>query len=80
MLFRHNSDHGVLQDVSEHLGLHKTECNFYLGLANTSPVRTPVCYGVLPKSRAIVMEDLRKYDRAPEFTLSNGLLRGSEDT
>ena len=68
-----NSDHGVLQEVSEHLHLHETECNFYLGLASMAPVRTPVCYGVLPVSRAIVMEDLRKYDRAPEFTLSNGL-------
>ena len=68
-----NSDHGVLQEVSEHLGLHKTECNFYLSLASTAPVRTPAFYGVLPVSQAIVMEDLRKFDRAPDFSLASGL-------
>ena len=68
-----NCDHGVLQDVSEHLALHWTECEFYSSLASMVPIRIPTCYGVLPNSKAIVMEDLRKYNRAPEFTLANGL-------
>ena len=68
-----NSDHGVLQDVSENLALHWTECEFYKTLASMVPVRIPTCYGVLPDSKAIVMEDLRKYARAPEFTLVSGL-------
>lgn len=68
-----NSDHGVLADVSTHLNLHNTECKFYEDFASIAPVRVPVCYGVLPKSRAIVMEDLRRYDRAPEFSLESGL-------
>ena len=68
-----NSDHGVLQDVSEHLALHWTECEFYTTLASMAPVRIPTCYGVLSDSKAIVMEDLRKYARAPEFTLASGL-------
>lgn len=68
-----NSDHGVLQEVSENLGLHRTECDFYLSLASTVPVRTPAFYGVLPVCRAIVMEDLRKFERAPDFSLSSGL-------
>ena len=68
-----NSDHGVLQDVSEHLALHRTECEFYATLASMVPLRIPTCYGVLPNSNAIVMEDLYKYDRAPEFTLFSGL-------
>ena len=68
-----NSDHGVLQDVSENLALHLTECVFYETLASMAPVRIPTCYGVLPDSKAIVMEDLRKYARAPEFTLVSAL-------
>lgn len=68
-----NADHGVLQSVSEKLQLHEKECDFYASFASTTPVRTPACYGILPKSRAIVMEDLRKYDRAPDFTLQSGL-------
>ena len=68
-----NIDQGVLQDVSEHLALHRTECEFYSTLASMAPVRIPMCYGVLSDSKAIVMEDLNKYDRAPEFTLANGL-------
>ena len=57
-----NSDHGVLNDVSEHLNLHNTECVFYEDFAGVMPVRVPTCYGILPHSRAIIMEDLRKYD------------------
>jgi len=68
-----NNDHGVLQEVSEYLNLHDTECIFYRCFANISPIRTPKCYGLLPKSHAIVMEDLRQYDRAPEFALDSGL-------
>ena len=68
-----NSDHGVLSEVSEHLHLHDTECVFYEDLAGIMPVRVPVCYGILPQSRAIIMEDLRKYDRAPNFGLESGL-------
>ena len=68
-----NSDHGVLNDVSEHLNLHSTECVFYEDFASTIPVRVPTCYGILPQSRAIIMEDLRKFDRAPEFELESGL-------
>lgn len=68
-----NSDHGVLMEVSEHLNLHDTECKFYEDFASIMPVRVPICYGVLPTSRAIVMEDLRKYDRAPDFCLESGL-------
>lgn len=66
-------DHGVLHDVSEHLGLHTRECHFYASLANFAPVRIPRCYGILPVSRAIVMEDLRRFDRAPDFNLENSL-------
>ena len=36
-------------------------------------VRRATCYGILPHSRAIIMEDLRKYDRAPTFDLESGL-------
>ena len=68
-----NSDHGVLNDVSEHLNLHNTECVFYEDFAGVMPVRVPTCYGILPHSRAIIMEDLRKYDRAPTFDLESGL-------
>ncbi len=68
-----NSDHGVLQTVSRSLDLHNTECVFYQKFARTSPIRIPTFYGILPDSKAIVMEDLRKYDRAPEFTLESGL-------
>jgi len=68
-----NSDHGVLNDVSEHLHLHSTECIFYEDFASTMPVRVPICYGILPNSRAIIMEDLRKFDRAPTFSLESGL-------
>ena len=68
-----NADHGVLQDVSQHLRLHETECEFYNAFANLVPVRTPAYYGILPASRGIVMEDLRSYDRPPDFTLASGL-------
>ena len=68
-----NGDHGVLQEVSEHLCLHETECKFYRSFANLVPVRTPTCYGVLPVSQGIVMEDLRSYDRPPDFALASGL-------
>ncbi|CEG01922.1 Aminoglycoside phosphotransferase [Ostreococcus tauri] len=68
-----NSDHGVLQDVSEQLALHMTECEFYRTFSSMAPVRIPTYYGVLSDSKAIVMEDLRKYNRAPEFTLVSGL-------
>lgn len=68
-----NSDHGVLNDVSEHLNLHNTECVFYEDFAGVMPVRVPTCYGILPHSRAIIMEDLREYDRAPTFDLESGL-------
>ena len=73
VLKQENSDHGVLQDVSEYLHLHDTECIFYESFARVAPLRTPMCYGVLPNSRAIVMEDLRKYDRAPPFSVESGL-------
>ena len=66
-----NGDHGVLQEVSEHLCLHETECEFYRALANVVPVRTPTFYGILPVSRGIVMEDLRSYDRPPDFALAS---------
>ena len=68
-----NSDHGVLQAVSQSLDLHNTECIFYQKFAHISPIRIPTCYGILPDSSAIVMDDLRRYDRAPEFTLESGL-------
>ena len=68
-----NSDHGVLTDVSKNLHLHETECVFYEDFARTMPVRVPICYGILPQSRAIIMEDLRKFDRAPIFDLESGL-------
>jgi len=73
VLKQENSDHGVLQDVSEYLHLHKTECLFYEKFARVAPLRTPMCYGVLPTSRAIVMEDLRKFERAPIFSIESGL-------
>ena len=68
-----NSDHGVLSVVSEHLDLHNTECVFYEDFAHVMPVRVPTCYCILPHSRAIIMEDLRKFDRAPQFDLESGL-------
>jgi len=68
-----NDDHGVLQEVSENLHLHTNECIFYRDFAKITPVRTATFYGILPKSCAIVMEDLRRYDRAPEFSLESGL-------
>ncbi len=73
VLKQENKDHGVLQDVSEHLSLHNTECVFYESFAHVAPLRTPMCYGVLKNSRAIVMEDLRQYSRAPAFTIESGL-------
>ena len=73
VLKQENNDHGVLQDVSEYLNLHATECVFYEKFARVAPLRTPMCYGVLPGSRAIVMEDLRKFDRAPAFSIESGL-------
>ena len=61
------------KNVSKQLGLHETECEFYSKFVSMIPVRIPTCYEILPKSKAIVMEDLRQYHRAPEFTLTNGL-------
>lgn len=59
------------------VGIHSLSIQFVtsgsLKFAKITPVRTPTFYGLLPKSRAIVMEDLRKYDRAPSFTLATGL-------
>jgi len=73
VLKQENSDHGVLKDVSEYLHLHNTECLFFEKFACVAQLRTPTCYGVLPQSRAIVMEDLRKFDRAPIFSIESGL-------
>lgn len=73
VLKQEHHDHGVLQDVSEFLNLHRTECIFYENFAQICPLRTPTFYGVLPKSQAIVMEDLRKYDRPPAFSIESGL-------
>lgn len=73
VLKQENADHGVLQEVSENLGLHHTECEFYLNFAATAPICTPRFYGILPKSQALVLEDLSMLQRAPPFTLSSGL-------
>ena len=73
MIKQENKDHGVLNDVSEHLNLHNTECVFYEDFAGTMPIRGARSHGILPHSRAIIMEDLRKYDRAPTFDLESGL-------
>jgi len=73
VLKQENHDHGVLQDVSEFLNLHRTECIFYENFAHICPLRTPTYYGLLPQSQAIVMEDLRKFDRPPAFSIESGL-------
>ena len=68
-----NHDQGVLQNVSEQLNLHSNECIFYEKFANITPVRTPIFYGVLENSKAIVLEDLSNFKRTPEFSLEMAL-------
>ncbi len=73
VLKQDNSDHGILQDVSGFLHLHETECIFYESFSSLAPIKIPKFYGVLPKSRAIVLEDVSSLDRPPHFSLESGL-------